>query len=78
MKIYIVLVVLILYFLFFVINKNIKVEIFSDNINIVLDLLSYNNIFFKRFCKIIDLLVLNKNNSLNFKGLDRLNIFVSK
>ncbi|OOM10455.1 fused DSP-PTPase phosphatase/NAD kinase-like protein [Clostridium saccharobutylicum] len=78
LKIYTALAALISYFLSFAINKNTKAEISSDNINIVLDSLSHNNILPKRFRKTTDLLVLNKNNSLNLKGLDRLNISASK
>lgn len=78
LKIPAVLTVLIATFLSFIISKNTKAKVSSDNVNLVLDSLTYNNILPKNFRKTTELTVLNKNKKLNLKGLDMLNISASQ
>ena len=73
-----VLTVLIAIFLSLVVKKNTKAKVSSDNVNLVLDSLTYNSIIPKNFRKTADLMVLNNNKNLNLKGLDKLNISASQ
>lgn len=73
-----VLTGLISFFLSFVLNKSTRAEVSSDNVNLISDSLTSNNILPKKFRKTTELLILNKNKNLNLKGLDKLNISASQ
>lgn len=73
-----VFTVLIATFLSFIVNKNTKAQVSSDDVNLVLDSLTYNNILPKNFRKTTDLTLLNSSKNLNLKGLDILNISASQ
>lgn len=56
-------------------NKNIATKTFEvNNVNLVLDSFSHNNILPKDFRKTSDLTIIKDNKDLNIKGLDKLNI----
>ena len=46
----------------------------ENNVNLILDSLTYNDILSKNFRKTSDLALIKENKSLNLKGLDKLNI----
>lgn len=57
------------------VNRSIAAENFNqNNVNLVLDSLSYNNVLPKNFRKTSDLTSIKDNKSLNLNGLDKLNI----
>lgn len=61
-------------FLSFLVSKNISAEITNNNVHLVLDSSSYNDILPKNFRKTTDLTTIKDNKNLNLNGLDKLNI----
>lgn len=71
----ILLTMLIAIFASFAVSKSIAAEASDENnVNLVLDSLTYNDILSKNFRKTSDLTVIKENKNLNLKGLDKLNI----
>lgn len=71
----ILLILIITIFSSFVVSKNIVSEAFAENnVHLVLDSLTYNNILPRNFRKTSDLTVIKGNKNLNLNGLDKLNI----
>jgi hypothetical protein len=75
LKLPILLTLLITIFSSFIVSKSIIAETSDiNNVNLVLDSLTYNDILPKNFRKTSDLTPIKDNNNLNLKGLDKLNI----